>query len=57
MTTAASPYTAYSVSWNLPQRCNLECAHGFASEGASTAPSDASPRNRIARAQPALETR
>src|SRR2546425_188237 len=23
---SASPYTAYSVSWNLTQRCNLECA-------------------------------
>src|SRR2546426_249546 len=23
---SASPYTAYSVSWNLTERCNLECA-------------------------------
>ena len=29
--TAASPYTAYSVSWNLTQRCNLECAHCYMS--------------------------
>ena len=29
MTTA--PYTAYSVSWNLTQRCNLECAHCYMS--------------------------
>jgi AdoMet-dependent heme synthase len=28
---AASPYTAYSVSWNLTQRCNLECAHCYMS--------------------------
>jgi len=28
MTTA---YTAYSVSWNLTQRCNLECAHCYMS--------------------------
>ena len=27
----ASPYTAYSVSWNLTQRCNLECAHCYMS--------------------------
>jgi radical SAM protein with 4Fe4S-binding SPASM domain len=27
----ASPYTAYSVSWNLTQRCNLECAHCYLS--------------------------
>src|SRR2546425_11022143 len=27
----ADPYTAYSVSWNLPQRCNLECAHCYMS--------------------------
>ena len=26
-----SPYTAYSVSWNLTQRCNLECAHCYMS--------------------------
>ena len=29
--TAASPYTAYSVSWNLTQRCNLECSHCYMS--------------------------
>jgi radical SAM protein with 4Fe4S-binding SPASM domain len=28
---ASSPYTAYSVSWNLTQRCNLECAHCYMS--------------------------
>ncbi|MEK7713962.1 MAG: radical SAM protein, partial [candidate division NC10 bacterium] len=28
---AAAPYTAYSVSWNLTQRCNLECAHCYMS--------------------------
>jgi len=28
---AASAYTAYSVSWNLTQRCNLECAHCYMS--------------------------
>jgi len=28
---APSPYTAYSVSWNLTQRCNLECAHCYMS--------------------------
>jgi radical SAM protein with 4Fe4S-binding SPASM domain len=27
----ASRYTAYSVSWNLTQRCNLECAHCYMS--------------------------
>src|SRR6266436_2770789 len=26
-----STYTAYSVSWNLTQRCNLECAHCYMS--------------------------
>ncbi len=26
-----SSYTAYSVSWNLTQRCNLECAHCYLS--------------------------
>src|SRR5438874_5364074 len=26
-----SAYTAYSVSWNLTQRCNLECAHCYMS--------------------------
>ena len=25
------PYTAYSVSWNLTRRCNLECAHCYMS--------------------------
>src|SRR5687767_14929666 len=29
--TAPSPYTAYSVSWNLTQRCNLECSHCYMS--------------------------
>jgi radical SAM protein with 4Fe4S-binding SPASM domain len=29
--TTANPYTAYSVSWNLTQRCNLECAHCYMS--------------------------
>ena len=28
---AAAPYTAYSVSWNLTQRCNLECSHCYMS--------------------------
>jgi radical SAM protein with 4Fe4S-binding SPASM domain len=28
---AVNPYTAYSVSWNLTQRCNLECAHCYMS--------------------------
>jgi radical SAM protein with 4Fe4S-binding SPASM domain len=27
----AAAYTAYSVSWNLTQRCNLECAHCYMS--------------------------
>src|SRR5262244_486954 len=31
MMTAATPYTAYSVSWNLTQRCNLECVHCYMS--------------------------
>jgi radical SAM protein with 4Fe4S-binding SPASM domain len=31
MTTGVEPYTAYSVSWNLTQRCNLECAHCYMS--------------------------
>ncbi|HXH84290.1 MAG TPA: radical SAM protein [Candidatus Tectomicrobia bacterium] len=26
-----TPYTAYSVSWNLTRRCNLECAHCYLS--------------------------
>src|SRR5215470_19948180 len=29
--TRAMTYTAYSVSWNLTQRCNLECAHCYMS--------------------------
>ncbi len=35
---AVSPPRAYSVSWNLTQRCNLECAHCYlsASAGADT---------------------
>jgi len=38
VTTPPSPYTAYSVSWNLTQRCNLECAHCYmsATAGADT---------------------
>jgi radical SAM protein with 4Fe4S-binding SPASM domain len=34
----APAYTAYSVSWNLTRRCNLECAHCYlsASAGADT---------------------
>ena len=28
---ASQLYTAYSVSWNLTQRCNLECAHCYMS--------------------------
>jgi radical SAM protein with 4Fe4S-binding SPASM domain len=28
---APTPYTAYSVSWNLTRRCNLECAHCYMS--------------------------
>ncbi|MGH7312678.1 MAG: radical SAM protein, partial [Candidatus Rokuibacteriota bacterium] len=31
MITRVEPYTAYSVSWNLTQRCNLECAHCYMS--------------------------
>lgn len=31
MTTGGEPYTVYSVSWNLTQRCNLECAHCYMS--------------------------
>jgi radical SAM protein with 4Fe4S-binding SPASM domain len=31
----ATPYTAYSVSWNLTQRCNLECAHCYMSAHAA----------------------
>ena len=27
----AAPYTVYSVSWNLTQRCNLECSHCYMS--------------------------
>jgi AdoMet-dependent heme synthase len=29
--TTPSEYTAHSVSWNLTQRCNLECAHCYLS--------------------------
>ena len=29
--TTRDVYTAYSVSWNLTQRCNLECAHCYMS--------------------------
>ena len=35
MTASATPYTAYSVSWNLTQRCNLECAHCYMSAHAA----------------------
>src|ERR671935_1495982 len=28
---SSHPYMAYSVSWNLTQRCNLECAHCYMS--------------------------
>jgi radical SAM protein with 4Fe4S-binding SPASM domain len=31
MTSPSGSYTAYSVSWNLTQRCNLECAHCYMS--------------------------
>src|SRR5437773_9557358 len=31
VTVPSVPYTAYSVSWNLTQRCNLECAHCYMS--------------------------
>jgi len=31
MTATSLSYTAYSVSWNLTQRCNLECAHCYMS--------------------------
>jgi radical SAM protein with 4Fe4S-binding SPASM domain len=31
-------YTAYSVSWNLTQRCNLECAHCYLSAFAGADP-------------------
>jgi radical SAM protein with 4Fe4S-binding SPASM domain len=36
--TAPASYTAYSISWNLTRRCNLECAHCYmsASAGADT---------------------
>ncbi len=30
-TPSRPPYTAYSVSWNVTQRCNLECAHCYMS--------------------------
>ncbi|HEY7495774.1 MAG TPA: radical SAM protein [Candidatus Tectomicrobia bacterium] len=29
--TASNPYRAYSISWNLTQRCNLHCAHCYMS--------------------------
>lgn len=29
--TAANTYRAYSISWNLTQRCNLHCAHCYMS--------------------------
>ena len=29
--TSASTYRAYSISWNLTQRCNLHCAHCYMS--------------------------
>jgi uncharacterized radical SAM superfamily Fe-S cluster-containing enzyme len=32
--TSASPYRAYSISWNLTQRCNLHCAHCYMSAAA-----------------------
>ncbi|OGK96015.1 MAG: hypothetical protein A3I14_09510 [Candidatus Rokubacteria bacterium RIFCSPLOWO2_02_FULL_73_56] len=35
---APAPYTAYSVSWNLTQRCNLECAHCYLSAHAGADP-------------------
>ncbi len=35
---SASPYTAYSVSWNLTRRCNLECAHCYLSAHAGADP-------------------
>jgi radical SAM protein with 4Fe4S-binding SPASM domain len=31
VTRGGTDYTAYSVSWNLTQRCNLECAHCYMS--------------------------
>jgi len=31
MSDTTTGYTAYSVSWNLTQRCNLECAHCYMS--------------------------
>src|SRR5437870_5782249 len=31
LTQSPSAYTAYTVSWNLTQRCNLECAHCYMS--------------------------
>ncbi len=36
--TPAAGYTAYSVSWNLTQRCNLECAHCYMSASAGADP-------------------
>ncbi len=35
---AGAGYTAYSVSWNLTQRCNLECAHCYLSAHAGADP-------------------
>jgi radical SAM protein with 4Fe4S-binding SPASM domain len=43
---AAAGYTAYSVSWNLTQRCNLECAHCYMS-----ASSGADPRGELTTAE------
>src|SRR5438128_9755013 len=37
VTVPSAPYTAYSVSWNLTQRCNLECAHCYMSAFAGAA--------------------
>jgi radical SAM protein with 4Fe4S-binding SPASM domain len=31
---SARPYRAYSISWNLTQRCNLHCAHCYMSASA-----------------------
>jgi len=45
-------YKAYSVSWNLTQRCNLLCAHSFLGGGLRP-PSETSPQE-VARAKPAL---
>ena len=37
--TGTTSYTAYSVSWNLTQRCNLECAHCYMSHPTRSATS------------------